>query len=691
MTWRLGIDIGGTFTDVAMVEETTGRVAVAKVPSTPHDLAQGVLDGVSSALERAGVEPYDVSLLSHATTVVTNALLEQKGAKTGFIATRGFRDLLELRRSSKAYLYDLFQDGPALLVPRHWCFEITERIDAQGDVVVPLAESEIPALVEAIREAGLAAVAVSLMFSFLNDSHERRIGGALRAALPDVAVFLSCEVLPEIREFERASTTAVCAYVAPLLRGYLGRLLEATGSKGLPPLHVMGSNGGILDVAECLRLPASVIESGPAAGVVAAAVVGRQLNLPNLISFDMGGTTAKASVIAEGQITVTSDYEVGGAGNAKRWMHGTGHPIRLPVIDLAEVSAGGGSIAWIDAGGALKVGPHSAGAMPGPACYGRGGVRPTVTDANAVLGYLDAGSPLGGNLRIDRVAAAEAIMRDIGTPLRLDAVSAAAMIIEVVNANMCEALRIVSIERGLDPAEFSLIAFGGAGPVHAVALAAELGIPTVLLPLSPGAFSAVGLIASDLRRDYSRTFYSDVGSADPARLAAMVEGMEASGKEMLATAAVPPERQTMQRFADLRYPRQAYELTVPMEGGPITRESLDRLMVAFHDKHRQTYGHANPGEPVQMVNVRLSAMGKLPPIQLAQQFKTGDTSVRHREAWFPVSGTVPARVHWRDSLMPSDMVVGPAIIDALDCTSVVPPGWTGTLDNQGFISLRRTA
>jgi N-methylhydantoinase A len=691
MTWRLGIDIGGTFTDVAMVDEATGRVVVAKVPSTPHDLAQGVLDGVRSALDRADAEAADVTLLSHATTVVTNALLEQKGAKTGFIATRGFRDLLELRRSSKADLYDLFQDGPALLVPRRWCFEISERVDAQGDVVIPLAEDELPAVIDAIRTAGLSAVAVSLMFSFLNDAHERRTGAVLRAALPDVAVFLSCEVLPEIREFERASTTAVCAYVAPLLRGYLGRLEAAASSMGLPPLHVMGSNGGILDVAECLRLPAAVIESGPAAGVVAASVVGRQLGMPNLISFDMGGTTAKASVIADSEIAVTSDYEVGGAGSAKRWMHGTGHPIRLPVIDLAEVSAGGGSIAWIDSGGALKVGPHSAGAMPGPACYGRGGTRATVTDANAVLGYLDAGSPLGGNLRIDRDAAVLAIMTHIGEPLGLDAVAAAAMVIEVVNANMCEALRIVSIERGLDPAEFSLIAFGGAGPVHAMALAAELGIPTVLLPLSPGAFSAVGLIASDLRRDYSRTCYADLGSVDPGRVDGVLQTMEASGAEMLATAAIPAERQSMQRFADLRYPRQAYELTVPMENGPVTKAALERLMEAFHDKHKLTYGHANPGDPVQMVNLRLSATGKLPPIQLAQQFVHGDTSVRHRQAWFPSTGLVPCRIHWRDSLAPNDTITGPAVIDALDCTAVVPPGWSGIVDHAGFISLRQAA
>jgi N-methylhydantoinase A len=691
MTWRLGIDIGGTFTDVAMIHEATGRIAVAKVPSTPSDLADGVMNGVRAALDRGGVDPSAVALLSHATTVVTNALLEQKGARTGFIATRGFRDLLELRRSSKADLYDLFQDGPALLVPRRWCFEVTERIDAQGDVVVPLADTELPALIEAIRAADLQAVAVSLMFSFLNDTHERRIGAALRAALPDVAIFLSCEVLPEIREFERASTTSVCAYVAPLLRGYLQRLERATTALGLPRLHVMGSSGGILDVAECLRVPAVVVESGPAAGVVAAALAGRQLGLPNLISFDMGGTTAKASVIAEGQVAVTADYEVGGAGNAKRWMHGTGHPIRIPVVDLAEVSAGGGSIAWIDAGGALKVGPHSAGASPGPACYGNGGTRPTVTDANVVLGYLDAASPLGGDLSVDRAAAEAAVVTHIAAPLGLTALDAAAKIIEVVNANMAEALRIVSIERGLDPAEFPLIAFGGAGPIHAAALAEDLGIPAVILPPAPGAFSALGLVASDLRRDYSRTFYADVGTADPALLQDTIAAMETSGTAMLTEAGIPPDGRLLQRSADVRYPRQAYELTVPLADGPVTRESLDRLMLAFHAKHQQTYGHANPGNPVQMVNIRVAATGRLPPIQLVQPGNAGGRTVRPRMAWFPRTGSVYCTVYWRDALTEGNTLPGPAIIDALDCTAVIPPGWTGRVDRQGFVHVRRDA
>jgi N-methylhydantoinase A len=434
-----------------------------------------------------------------------------------------------------------------------------------------------------------------------------------------------------------------------------------------------------------------VVESGPAAGVVAAALVGRQLGLPNLISFDMGGTTAKASVIADGQIAVTADYEVGGAGNAKRWMHGTGHPIRIPVVDLAEVSAGGGSIAWIDAGGALKVGPHSAGATPGPACYGRGGTLPTVTDANVVLGYLDPASPLGGDLSVDRAAAESAIARHIGDKLGVSAVVAAAKIIEVVNANMCEALRIVSIERGLDPAEFNLIAFGGAGPIHAVALADELNIPMVLLPPAPGAFSALGLVASDLRRDYSRTFYSDVATTDPALLAEAVGMMEAAGRAMLADAGIPADRQDVSRSADVRYPRQAYELTVPIEPGPITGDSLQRLMAAFHRKHQQTYGHANPGNPVQMVNVRVTAVGRLPPIQLVQQFHARDTVNRWRAAWFPELGSVVCTVYRRDGLAPGDTLAGPAIIDALDSTAVIPPGWVGAVDPYGFVHLRRAA
>jgi N-methylhydantoinase A len=689
MAWRIGIDIGGTFTDVAMVEETGLQIGIAKVLTTPHDFGQAVIAGIRQGLEQHGISPVDVSLLSHATTVVTNALLEHKGARAGFIATRGFRDLLELRRSSRIDLYDLFQDAPSVLVPRRWRYEITERIDAQGQVVTPLAEAEVTAIAAAIREAGLQTVAVSLMFSFLNDAHERRLGELLRAALPDVAVFLSCDVLPEIREFERASTTAVCAYVGPLLAGYLDRLQRATTSLGLPELHVMGSSGGVIDIAEALRMPATVVESGPAAGVIAAALAGRQLGLPDIISFDMGGTTAKASVIAGGEIAVTAEYEVGGTGSGSRWQNGTGHPIRVPVIDLAEVSAGGGSIAWIDPGGSLRVGPRSAGADPGPAGYGAGGTLPTVTDADLILGYLDRQSLLGGALAVDLAAAEWAIDQEVARPLGLTVPEAAARIAEIVNANMAEALRIVSVERGHDARAFSLIAFGGAGPVHAVALAEELQIPEVVIPPVPGAFSALGLVATDLKRDYVRTLYADLGSVEPSRVAAVFAAMQTSGSAMLDAAHVPSERRAMPRQADLRYRRQAYELTIPLEDGPITRASLDGAMAAFHAKHELTYGHANRNEPVQLVNLRLTAVGRLPGLILAQRGDATAARVRERDVWFSGKGFVTTQVHWRPGLTAGAVIVGPGIIEAVDSTIVVPPGWSARVDESGFLRLTR--
>ena len=689
MAWRVGVDIGGTFTDVALVDEATGRIGIAKLPSTPHDLVEGVIDGIRKGLARHGVDPAAVSLLSHATTIVTNALLEGKGAKAGFVTTRGFRDVLELRRSSRADLYDLLQDAPAVLVPRRWRFEITERIDAQGQVVTPLAEGEIDGLIAAIRDAGLETVAVSLLFSFLNDAHERRLGERLRRALPGVGVYLSSEVLPEIREFERASTTAVCARVGPLLAGYLDRLQRAVSALGLPQLYVMGSSGGVFDIAEGLRMPAMAIESGPAAGVIAAALAGKELGLANLISFDMGGTTAKASLIAGGEIAVTAEYEVGGGGAAKRWLQGTGHPVRVPVIDLVEVSAGGSSIAWVDPGGALKLGPHSAGADPGPAAYGKGGREPTVSDADVVLGYLDPEELLGGALAIDAAAAEAAIRERVGDPLGLRVTEAAAAMVEIVNSNMAEALRIVSVERGHDPREFALVAFGGAGPVHAAALAAELEIPEIVVPPAPGAFSALGLVASDLKRDYSRTLYADLAALDPARLAELLAEMEETATGMLRAAGIPHERRTLLRAADVRYRRQAYELTVPLADGPITRTSLGRLAAAFHEKHRQTYGHANLAEPVQLVNLRLTAVGRLRHLALAQRSGASAAHRRMRKAWFRETGFAPCPVHWRDGLTAGETLTGPAIVEAMDSTIVVAPGWIAAVDDKGYIRLSR--
>ena len=688
MSWRIGVDIGGTFTDVALVNEDNGRIGIAKVSTTPDDFGAGVVQALSIALDDHNVVPESVSLLSHATTVVTNAILENKGARIALVATRGFRDVLELRRSARVDLYDLYQDAPAVLAPRHCRLEVTERLDASGAVVTPLDESDIDPIIEFVKNNDIEAVAVSLLYSFLNDAHERIVGDRLRAALPGVPVFLSSEVLPEIREYERTSTTAVCAYVGPILESYLHRLEEAVSGMGLPKLYVMGSSGGVFDVAEGLKMPAMAIESGPAAGVIAAQLIGRQLNKPNLISFDMGGTTAKASLIKDGQVETTSEYEVGGGdGNVNRWMNGAGHPIRVPVIDLAEVSAGGGSIAWIDPVGALRVGPKSAGAAPGPVCYDGGGVDPTVTDANLTLGYLDPGALLAGRLAIRADKAEAAITERLAGPLKLDVDDTAAAVVSIVNNAMAEALRIVSVERGHDAREFSLVAFGGAGPMHAAELASELGVREIIIPPIPGGFSALGLVATDLKRDYVKTFYAPLTGIDPADINAVYQGMEESARDMLRATDIPESRWVFERAADLRYLRQAYELTVPAPADAVTPETLDALANGFHEKHRQTYGHENRNEIVQMVNLRLTAIGRLEGLDLRQTSATGGGSsmTGSRKVWFKGASRIDCAIHDRDKMNAGAEAPGPAVIQAVDTTIVVPPGWTARADDNGYI------
>jgi N-methylhydantoinase A len=688
--WRIGVDIGGTFTDVAIVDEATGKLGIAKTATTPQDFSQGVLNGLHDAIAEYGVISDQVGLLSHATTIVTNALLEQKGANAALITTRGFRDVLELRRSARADLYDLFQDPPAVLISRNRRLEITERISAEGKVIVPLAIDEIDELIAQVKTLKIEAIAVTLLFSFLNSEHERILGERLRAALPNIPVFLSYEVLPEIQEFERTSTTAVCAYVSPLLKSYLSRLEQATAQLGLPRLHVMTSAGGVVDVKEALRMPAAIVESGPAAGVIAAMLAGSQIGEPTLLSFDMGGTTAKACLINGGEVETTSDYEVGGQGNQKRWLHGTGHPIRVPVIDLAEVSAGGGSIAWVDPAGALRVGPASAGAEPGPVCYGRGGTKPTVTDANLILGYLDRSSLLGGRMSIDYEAAVESFNINIGRPLGLETTEAAASVIDIVNNAMAEALRIVSVESGHDPREFGLIAFGGAGPLHAAVLAEELDIPEVIIPPIPGGFSALGLVGSNIRRDYSRTLYASLDKVAPDHIEAVWAKMQEDAAEMLEHAGVSKSNWEFKRSAGLRYARQAYELNVAADGAKVTESIILALTRDFHSKHQLTYGHHNPGEPVQLVTLRLTAIGKLPPLELIQRSTDDGNCLKgNRKAWFRATGHVDCEVHDRSRIKHENIVDGPAVIESFDSTIVVPPGWSARMTKEGFVRMAR--
>jgi len=688
MAWRIGVDIGGTFTDLALVDDASGHIGVAKVPTTPADLTQGVVRALEMAMGRYAVAAAAVKLLSHATTVVTNAILGESGARAALITTRGFRDVLELRRSARADLYDLFQDAPATLIPRRRRFEISERVGADGTIVTPLAENEIDALVAALKAARVDAVAISLLFSFLNPQHERLLGARLRAALPDVPIYLSSDVLPEIKEFERTSTTAVCAYVGPILASYLERLEQVTRSRALPPLHLMGSNGGILEAAEAIAMPAMAVESGPAAGVVAAALVARQTGRLDLLSFDMGGTTAKASLIRGGQYETTPEYEVGGGSSMTRWMNGTGHPIRVPVIDLAEVSAGGGSIAWVDRGGALRVGPKSAGAEPGPVCYGRGGTEPTVTDCNLLLGYLDQRSLLGGDLAIDHGAAVAAVRTRLAEPLGVDLRTAAAAVIDVVNHAMAEVLKIVSIRRGHDPRDFVLAAFGGAGPLHAAALAGELGISEVICPPIPGAFSALGLIGTDLKRNYVQTLHS---STDAAALEAAFEALETRGAAMLDRAGVAPERRRFERSVDARYPRQSFELSLPGPPRPVDKAALAEIAAAFHHRHLYTYGHDNRSEPVQIVSVRLAAIGATPPLLIRDKVAPARTDAvkSKRQVWFREIGTVEATIYDRRRMPAGLEAPGPVVIESLESTILVPPGWQAKMNEDGFVLLTR--
>ena len=693
MGLRLGVDIGGTFTDLALVDEDSGQQTTFKVSSTPSDYSAAVVNAIKALSTEHGIAPSSLTFLSHATTVVTNAILESKGARAALITTDGFRDVLEIRRQSRAKLYDIFQPPPQVIIPRHLRLEVSERVDAYGDVYKPLDESELLPIVAFLKAHEVKAIAVSLLFSFLNPVHEQAIGKILRRELPEVRTFLSSEVLPEMREYERTSTVAVCAYVAPVLEGYLNRLNEFLATDDYPPLYLTGSSGGVFNVDEGLRVPAMLTESGPAAGVTASVALGNVLGLNQLISFDMGGTTAKASLISNGEVSVTTEYEVGGSGNVRRWLQGTGYPIKVPVVDLAEVSAGGGSIAWLDDAGGLRVGPQSAGAAPGPACYGLGGQDPTVTDADAVLGYLDPGHFLGGRMPLSLDGASTAIQRIVGEPLGLDPMQAAQGIVDIVNSNMADAIRMISIERGHDPRDYSLVAFGGAGPVHAGRIGEELGIKKVIIPPNPGVFSAMGLVCTDLKRDYVRSLYTllDAAGVDD-RMRQVYRDITAEARDMLSRSGIPEENWLFRYYLDIRYGNQAYELTVPVESSEIDEGALDAIAERYHAQHFTTYDYNAPDEPIQLVNMRASAIGKFGADFIATRTSSTNGSKNisprsHREVYFKESGQISCPVYDRGDLSAGAEIEGPAVIQESSSTVIVYPGQWAAATEFGTIEI----
>jgi len=649
------VDVGGTFTDLVALSE--GELITAKVPSTPGDQSVGVMNAVDVSEVEAGA----VAALAHGMTVATNALLERRGARMALVTTEGFRDVLEIARQNRPSLYDLSQDRPPPLVPRELRFTVAERMGPEGEIAA-LDETSLKDAVSDIEEAEVEAVAVCLLFAFMHPEHERRVGEALREALPGMHVSLSSEVLPEFREYERFSTTAADAYLAPRLASYLKNLANKAEEIGVPAPLIMQSSGGVVRVEDAIADAAGCLLSGPAGGVVGAAYVGSLAGYGDLLTFDMGGTSTDVATIIDGEAQTTTETVVAGV------------PIKLPMVDVHTVSAGGGSIAWADAGGALRVGPHSAGAEPGPAAYGKGGEEPAVTDANLFLGYLRDGAELGGEVVLQRELSEKAL-KELGEKLDLDAQEVALGIVRVANAEMVRALRVISVERGLDPREFALLAFGGAGGMHACSLAEELGIETILVPRAGGVLSALGLAISDLRHDYVRPYLTSLEDVDAKEFEGRFEDMEEAATEDL-------ENPGYTRRADLRYRGQSFELTVEAD-------SLEKLKERFHAAHEQRYGYRMEDEAVELVNLRLIATVPVEKPELDEPEGEDDgTEGDPRQANFDGEWQeVP--VFDRERMGEGSEVSGPAIVEFKESTCVVRPGWRGAVDGVGNLVLER--
>jgi N-methylhydantoinase A len=638
-----------------------GQLVTAKVPSTPRDQSAGAL----AVLDASGLDDRGIAVFAHGMTVATNALLERRGARTALVTTEGFRDVLEIGRQNRPALYDLARDRPPPLVPRELRFTVRERMGPSG-VVIPLDDSDGARIVAALRAAEVEAVAVCLIFGFLHPEHERRIGLAIRAALPDLTVSLSSELLPEFREYERMATVTADAYLAPRVTAYLRRLAERTRERGLPAPMVMQSAGGVAEIELAAAQPARLVLSGPAAGVVGGTYVAALSGFCDLLTFDMGGTSTDVAAVVGGTVQTTTGSVLAGV------------PVKLPAVDVHSVSAGGGSVAWADEGGALRVGPRSAGAEPGPAAYGLGGDEPTVTDADLLLGYLADGATLGGAVVLTSDLAERAAQR-LGDRLGLSAEEAAAGVVQVAEAEMGRALRMISIERGLDPRDFALVAFGGAGGMHACALAEELGMRSVLVPRAAGVLSALGLAIADIRRDYVGPLFGDIATIDPSRLAAAWEELAESARKDLREFATEPQ---LNRLADLRYQGQSYELTV-------SGDTPAALAEAFHLAHQRRYGHHEDDEPVEVVNVRLVATvtGQRPdviePEPPVTDPRSGCREVLLDGAW------VQADVLNRDLMGRGSEVRAPAVVEFAEATCLVRPGWVGTIDSTGTLILTR--
>ncbi|MGN6097469.1 MAG: hydantoinase/oxoprolinase family protein [Bosea sp. (in: a-proteobacteria)] len=673
MAWRIGIDSGGTFTDVCLFDDATGMVAVWKVPSTPDDPSRAIARGTQEGVERVGASPADIAYFGHGTTVGTNALIQHRGVKTGLITTEGFRDLIEIGRQKRPDLYDLQADKAPPLVTRDLRFGVAERVRHDGTVETPLDEEAVRQAARALKAEGVKAVAIGFLYGFVRPEHEEAAKRIVTEEFPEAFICASHEVAPEFREYERISTTVVNAYLGPVMQGYIRRLadrLKELGLKAVP--HLTQSNGGVIGFDMAARLPVRTVLSGPSTGVVAAQAIGAMIGIPNLITFDMGGTSSDVALLDDGEAKLASEANV------------HGYPIKAPMLDIHTVGAGGGSLAAIDSGGLLKVGPRSAGADPGPVCYGRGATEPAVTDANVVLQTLNPTHLLGGRMPIDQALSKQAIGR-LADELGLDLMATAQGIISVVTANMAKAIRVISVQRGHDPRDYALVAFGGAGPLHAARLARDLDMKRIVVPRNPGIGCALGLLLTDLRANFATTRLATLSEALVPDMAEIFVALQEQADHWFAEEGVASADRRLKRTADLRYHGQNYELAIDVPDGPITPATIAALAEGFAAAHKRLYGFVAEGEAVQLVTYRVEAVGLVPKAAFRPEPDAGpDAShavIGSREVWFPeAGGFVACPIYDRDKLKSGNRFVGPAIVEQMDSTTVLLPGMTATVE-----------
>lgn len=680
--YSVGLDVGGTFTDVVMADRETGSLWTAKTPSTPVDPSHGFFNGIARMLDVAGARPSDIVRVLHGSTVATNAVLEGKGARTGMITTAGFKYVLEIARHEVPRKENLFGwVKPARPVRPYFIMEVAERVLLDGRVETPLDEDACRDAARRLKAMGVEAIAIVFLHAYANPAHERRAAEIVAEEYPEAQVSISSTVLPVFREYERSMATALNAYVQRRVGTYVGKLESGLRERGIAaPLLIMSSNGGVYGPHKAQQRPIGMALSGPAAGVIGAGFVAASAGFTNAITIDIGGTSADVSVIRNGEPSITSEGEIGP------------FPLSLPIIDIHTLGAGGGSLAHVTSAGSLMVGPHSAGADPGPACYGRGGERPTVTDANLVLGRIPD-RLLGGEMPLDLRLAEAAIARHVAEPLGLSVANAAEGIIRIVNANMTGALKVVSVEKGYDPKDFTLVAFGGAGPLHAADLAAALGSETVLIPRHPGLLCALGLLATDVQYDYARTALQRARDYDLTGMEAIWQELAAQAHADLAREGIPEDRRRLVRQVDLRYAKQGFELTLDAPAGPIDAAAAEQFVEAFHAMHERLYTFSDRASPVEVVTLRVRAVGLVDKVVLADITSAKGSLPRagaKRSVQIGGGRRVDVPVYLRDSLKAGHRLQGPAVIDQLDATTVIPPELAGEVDRFGNLVLRRS-